>query len=306
MRPVLLFLIVASCAVSVGAQSMGGNGADLWWFWPLMLFVVTLFIGIVAVLGGVGGAVLFVPIVSGFFPFHLDFVRSAGLIVALSSSLAAGPGFLKKGLASIRLSIPIALVTSVGSIIGALVGLRLPTDIVQTALGVSILLIVVLMVSAKKSEYPVVTESDSTSKMLGWSGCYREASTDSLIAWKTRRTPLALVIFLFIGVMAGMFGLGAGWANVPTLNLLMGLPLKMAAATSSFLLSVTDTSAAWVYINSGAVLPILIAPSVIGIFIGARIGGALMVKASPKAVRIVVIIMLLLAGVRSVLKGLGI
>ena len=44
--------------------------------------------------------------------------------------------------------------------------------------------------------------------------------------------------------MAGMFGLGAGWANVPVLNLLMGAPLKISVATSKFLLAITDTSAA--------------------------------------------------------------
>ena len=31
--------------------------------------------------------------------------------------------------------------------------------------------------------------------------------------------------------MAGMFGLGAGWANVPVLNLLMGVPLKVSVGT---------------------------------------------------------------------------
>jgi uncharacterized membrane protein YfcA len=37
---------------------------------------------------------------------------------------------------------------------------------------------------------------------------------------------MGLVLFLLIGVMAGMFGIGAGWANVPALNLLMGAPLE--------------------------------------------------------------------------------
>ena len=49
-----------------------------WWIWPIALFVATFAMGIVAVLAGVGGGVLFVPIVSAFFPFHLDFVRAAG------------------------------------------------------------------------------------------------------------------------------------------------------------------------------------------------------------------------------------
>ena len=61
-----------------------------WWHWPLILLVVTFFMGIIAVLGGVGGGVLFVPIISGFFPFHLDFVRGTGLLVALCGALAAG------------------------------------------------------------------------------------------------------------------------------------------------------------------------------------------------------------------------
>ena len=78
-----------------------------WWVWPLSLFIVTFVLGIVAVLGGVGGGVLFVPIIGGFFPFHIDFVRGAGLLVALAGALAAGPGLLKKGMADLRLALPV-------------------------------------------------------------------------------------------------------------------------------------------------------------------------------------------------------
>src|SRR3990170_277331 len=144
-----------------------------WWIWPLALFAVTFLLGIVAVLAGVGGGVLFVPIVGGFFPFHLDFVR------------------------------------------------------------------------------------------------------------------------------------GAGWANVPVFNLLMGVPLKLSVGTSGFLLSVIDTSAAWVYINRGAVLPLIVAPSIIGVMLGAKIGARLLRVAPAARVRRIVIGLLLVAGARSLLKGLG-
>ncbi len=78
--------------------------------------------GIVAVLGGVGGGVLFVPIISGFFPFHIDFVRGTGLLVALCGALAAGPELLKSNLASLRLAMPMALIASTMAIVGAMVG----------------------------------------------------------------------------------------------------------------------------------------------------------------------------------------
>ena len=71
----LLFFISPAFA---DASANGVSDGHAWWFWPLVLFIVTFVMGIVAVLGGVGGGVLFVPIISGFFPFHLDFVRGTG------------------------------------------------------------------------------------------------------------------------------------------------------------------------------------------------------------------------------------
>src|SRR3954471_18359521 len=106
-----------------------------WWIWPIALFAVTFLLGIVAVLSGVGGGVLFVPIVGSFFPFHLDFVRGAGLLLALSGALSAAPSLLSSGLASLRLAMPFALVGSTASIFGALLGLALPASLMHTALG---------------------------------------------------------------------------------------------------------------------------------------------------------------------------
>src|SRR5580765_5747414 len=57
----------------------GSTATVAWWVWPLALFLVCFVLGVFAVPAGVGGGVLFVPIVSAFFPFHLDFVRGAGL-----------------------------------------------------------------------------------------------------------------------------------------------------------------------------------------------------------------------------------
>jgi len=93
--------------------------------------------------------VLFVPIVGGFFPFSMDFVRGAGLFVALSGALAAGPGLLKRGFADLRLAIPLALIASASSIVGAMIGLALPSKVVNIALGGTILFIVVIMFLAK-------------------------------------------------------------------------------------------------------------------------------------------------------------
>ncbi len=303
-----LFLNFSGIAYGVEpvAAPIEKDSSTPWWIWPLVLFVVTFLLGIVAVLGGVGGGVLFVPIIGGFFPFHLDFVRGAGLLVALSGALAAGPGLLKKGMADLRLALPVALIASSCAIVGAMVGLALPTNIVQTALGATILGIVAIMLMARKSEYPEVKQADALSTALRINGVYYEVSTGQEVNWKIHRTPQGLAAFIVVGVMAGMFGLGAGWANVPVLNLMMGAPLKVSVATSKFLLSITDTSAAWIYINNGAVLPMMVVPSIIGIMLGSIVGVRILAKTKPAAVRYIVIAMLLFAGARALLKGLGI
>ncbi|MFO1304774.1 MAG: sulfite exporter TauE/SafE family protein [Burkholderiales bacterium] len=286
--------------------AVGGAAEVAWWVWPLALFVVCFALGIVAVPAGVGGGVLFVPIVSGFFPFHLDFVRGAGLLVALASALSAGPSLLRGGLADLRLALPLALLASVSSVAGAMMGLALPANVVQVALGVTILAIVVLMALARKSDLPVVAAPDGLSAALAINGLFHDAASGRSVAWKVHRTPAGLALFAGIGVLAGMFGMGAGWANVPVLNLVMGAPLKLSAGTSSFILSLVDSAAAWVYMIEGAVLLVIAAPSVLGIMIGARIGARLLGVMRASLVRKLVLALLLFAGIRALLKGLGI
>ena len=168
-----------------------------------------------------------------------------------------------------------------------------------------ILGIVVIMVMAKKSEFPEVPKADGLSSALRITGIYHEETTGEDIDWKIHRTPQGLALFVLIGVMAGMFGLGAGWANVPVLNLLMGAPLKISVATSKFLLSITDTSAAWIYLNQGCVIPMMVVPSLVGIMLGSFIGVRILRVAKPAFVRWIVIVLLLFAGAKALTKGLG-
>ena len=304
---VMMFVSMVFVSPEVVMAAEGGVKTVLpWWAWPFILFIVTFILGFVAVLGGVGSGILFVPVIGAFFPFHLDFVRGAGLLVALAGALAASPALLTRGLADLRLSLPLAVISSACAIVGAMIGLALPANVVQISLGATILCIVLIMLLAKKSEYPEVKQACALSTALRINGIYHEVSTGQSINWQIHRTAQGLATFVIIGVMAGMFGLGADWANVPVLNLMMGAPLKVSVATSKFLLSITNTSAAWIYINNGAALPMVVMPSIIGIMLGSIVGVKILAITKPAAFRYIVIIILLFAGGRVLLKGLGI
>ncbi|GFM35287.1 sulfite exporter TauE/SafE family protein [Desulfovibrio subterraneus] len=300
--------VAAMASAAADAGVVPGADGKPWWFWPVVLLFFCFVLGIIAVLAGVGGGVLFVPLVSGFFPFHIDFVRGAGLMVALAGALAAGPGLLKRNLASLRLALPVALIASACAIAGAMLGLYLSSldpRYIQTALGATIMGIAVLLLCSKNSEYPVVTKQDAIGLALGIEGIYKDQGTGKEFHWKTHRTLPGLLLFIVIGLMAGMFGLGAGWANIPVLNLLMGAPLKVSVATSKFLLSITDTSAAWIYLNQGCVIPLMAIPSIIGLMAGSFVGVRLLAIAKPTFIRYMVIGVLFFAGFKALDKGLG-
>jgi len=304
----LVFVLSCPLVVSAAEQAAVGPAGKPWWFWPVILFVFCLVLGILAVMAGVGGGVLYVPLVSGFFPFHIDFVRGVGLMVALAGALAAGPGLLRRNLANLRLALPVALIASTFSIIGAMLGLYLSAlnpDIIQTCLGVTIVGIAILLLLSKNTEKPVVNKQDAIGLVLGLRGAYWDDGARESVEWKTHRTLLGLLMFILVGLLAGMFGLGAGWANMPVLNLLMGVPLKVSVATSKFLLSITDTSAAWIYMNRGCVIPLIAVPSIVGLMLGSLIGVKILAVAKPKMIRYIVIAVLFFAGLKAIDKGLG-
>jgi uncharacterized protein len=298
----MLFIIPAAASA---AQSQPVNELA-WWVWMLLLFIFTFLLGIIAVIAGVGGGVLFVPIVSSFFPFHIDFVRGAGLLVALSGALSAGSPLLRKGLANLKLALSMALIGSMSSIAGAMAGLAMPEKTVQLLLGLTIMFISFVMYRAKNSAYPEIEKPDLLSKTLSIYGVYYDEHLKKDVNWQIHRTPIGLLLFIVIGFMAGMFGLGAGFANVPVFNLVLGAPLRVSVATSVFVLSINDTAAAWVYLHKGAVLPLIAVPSIAGMMLGTKIGARLLTKVHTSVVRRAVIALLAVAGLRALLKGFGI
>jgi len=297
--------VMGSVLVALTAARVVGSDASMnTWAWPLILLLFCFGVGIIAPVAGVGGGVLYVPLVSAFFPFHIDFVRAAGLLVAMSGSLAAGPYLLRCGLANLRLALPAALIAAVSATAGAHLGFALPDSVVQILLGLLVVGVAVLLLTGRNVEFPVVGVQDSVGARLGLSGSYTEQSSASEVPWRTHRTLPGLLAFVEGGLVAGMFGLGAGWINVPVLNLVMGVPLKVAAGTSNFLIAYVDASAAWVYLHKGAVLPFVVVPSIVGLAAGAAIGARLLPQAKPRLIRTVVVLVLLFAGVKTLYEGI--
>lgn len=283
----------------------------VWWAWPLIMFGFTFIIGLIAPVSGVGGGVLFVPLSTAFFPFSLDFIRGTGLIMGLTGALSSSPRLTRAGMANLRIMVPIVIVSILTSVPGGTVGLWVTNTypagqhIITTALGVLLFIIFYVMLRSDRVEFPKVLMQGPLAKGLGLEGAWYESSMACVIEYKATRLRWGLLAFAAVGFVAGMFGLGAGWASVPVLNLIMGCPIKVATSTTMLIISANSAAASWVYLANGAVLPLLVLPSVLGMTLGARIGTRLAMKAKPRVVRYLVMGIMLFSAILDIVKGLG-
>ena len=283
-------------------------------FFAIALFLVTVVIGIIAVLGGTGGGVLFTPIMMGFTPINSYIVRATGLFVALAGSLIAARPFLRKGLANTKLLLFAAVPYAIFAIIGALLAGYIQETmgatgnaVVSLALGCLVVIIgLLIIIGGKKVEYPEIKKTDSLSERLALGGVYWEKSLSKVISYKIARAPVGILLFCLVGVISGLFGVGAGWAMVPVLNLAMFAPLKIAAASSKVIIGIGDSGAIWPYLMNGGVFPLFLIPSIVGVVVGTAVGAKLMPIVKASLIRWLVILVLFAAGGKLVYDGLRI
>jgi uncharacterized membrane protein YfcA len=89
---------------------------------------------------------------------------------------------------------------------------------------------------------------------------------------KVRRLGTGLWISYLAGVISGLLGVGGGPIKVPVMYLVMGVPLKVATATSNFMIGVTAAASAYIYYVRGNIQVNPTAPVVVGVFMGSLLG----------------------------------
>lgn len=309
----LIILTVAAYAVLALFSNTGGSEALPIAPWAIIAiaFILSTGIAIVAVLGGVGGGVIFTPIMLGFTSMDTLMIRSTGLVVAMFSGLVSSGPFMRNGLADIKLVLYCAIPIIVGAMAGATTAIQLASTmgeqgdaIVRLLLGLVLVFIATMfIVGGSKTEYPQPKSIDPFSRMLGLTSTYWEASLNKPVTYSVNQALLGGILFLVVGFTGGFFGLGGGWAVVPVLNLVMAVPLKISAASSGVLLAIGNAAAIWPYIVSGALIAVVAAPWMLGQVIGGILGAHILAKIKAAFIRNILIALLILTSIKLISRG---
>lgn len=313
----LLILIISFGAlglISLGLETpAGGMSGGKIFAWLFGFFFLSFAIAMVAVIGGIGGGVLFTPFMLAFTSVDSLIVRATGLIVAMFSGLISTGPFMRGGLANLRICIYCAAAYGVGAFTGAQGAIYVAKHLgdtgeglVRLALGLILLsLAVYFIVGGKKIEWPEVKKVDRFTNWLQLSQPYYEFSLGRVVDYPLTRAGWVLLAIIGVGMLSGFFGLGAGWAIVPAQNLIMAVPLKVAAANSGVLLGMGDCIAVWPYLLMGAIIPLFAAPWLVGQVMGGLLGALILIRVKAGFVRYLLIGFMFLACFGLLTKGLN-
>jgi hypothetical protein len=278
----------------------------------LVFFIVSTAIAIVAVMAGIGGGVIFTPIMLAFTNVNSLVIRATGILISMASSPISTGIFAKKGLINFRLCLLMAICQSCGALIGANIAISTAISaglteegLLRLSLGIILLLLsAYFIVSGKSLEWPVVKKIDKLTHLLNLGQTIYEESEGLAKKYNVKRVLLGAGLIIVVGIIGGFFGMGGGWAITPALNMGMGIPLKISAANTSFILGISGGISIWPYVFAGSIIPIFVLPWVAGQIVGGLIGSFLLVRVKAKVVKVLLIGIMFFTSFTLIARGL--
>ena len=315
MTVVVVLSYLALALISYGSETPP-DGLSAWSITAILFgsFIASFCLALVAVIAGIGGGVLFTPVMLAFTAIDSLVIRATGLVVAMFSGLVSTKLFMNTGLGNLKVCIFGATIAGIGALTGATSAIYVAEymgpsgeGFIRIALGGIILFIAALFFfGGGKVEWPEVKKSGHFAKLAKLEQPYVEKSLGRVINYKVKRARWFLLAAFGIGLLSGFFGLGGGWALVPAQNLIAGIPLKVSAANSGILLGMIDSIGVWPYLLMGAVIPLFVAPWLVGQVVGGIVGAHILVAIKAGFVRLMLIGIMIFTAYGLVTRGLNI
>jgi uncharacterized membrane protein YfcA len=157
-----------------------------------------------------------------------------------------------------------------------------------------------LVMAARSGRRNVIPDATVDPGRLG--GRLREG--EAVYVYRVRRLAVGLGASLVAGAISGLLGLGGGIIKVPILNSFCGIPIRVAAATSTFMIGVTTAASAFLYMSRGDVAVHLTAAVCLGALPGSLLGARLSDRVQARSLKLLMTATLLLVAARMALAAL--
>jgi hypothetical protein len=257
--------------------------------------------GVFGSLLGLGGGVLIVPLLTLGFGLPLRDAVGVSLVCVIMTSSAAAGVYLERHVANLRLGMTLELFTALGALVGGSIAFLLDERLLTLLFAGLLVYVAITMARAGKvppaaaSELAVapVTDAPGASTMMD------RLSGDG---YRVRNLGRGVAGATGAGVASALLGIGGGIIKVPLMHLAMGVPLRVATATSNLMIGITAAASTVIYVIHGGIDPYVAGPTAIGVFLGASAGSRLSHRVDVRLLRMLFVIVLAYTAVQMLLR----
>jgi len=236
-------------------------------------------------LGGLGGAVLLVPILT-LTGTDASAAATLGLVSVAAGSVATATVQLRERTVNHRIGVSTEIAASSGAVAGALLSTEVSDTFLTVMLGLVAIAAAVLggrRKGIRNKPDPSLTAADIGEHVGALSGAYD--LNGGVVPYRAHRLQIGLGLMAISGLVAGLAGASGGFIKTPAQSEVMKVPVKVAAATTSFTIGITSAAALVVHASQERINPIASAGVVCGAMVGAAFGARMQSHFSPVGIR---------------------
>lgn len=239
---------------------------------------------------GLGGGLLIVPLLTFGFGLPLREAVGVSLVCVIVTSSASAGVYLQRRQANLRLGMVLELFTGVGAVVGGAIAFLVDERLLAGLFAIILGYTAFTMWRGARPRAAVPVGDETTPDLAD--GVDAAADIDlepdedartvdpdagmlGLSPAGAARLPLASVASVGAGVASALLGIGGGLVKVPVMHLVLGVPLRIATATSNLMVGITASTSAIVYLLRGGIDAYATGPTAVGVFIGASLGSRL-------------------------------
>ena len=266
----------------------------------MLTLALTLLVGVLAgglgALLGIGGGVVLVPLVHAVLGRSFREAAAVSLVAVLSTSASVAAATETRRLLNVRLALNLVS----GATFGANVLHLLSEQTYEKIFGVTAAVIAVGMLQRLDKRNVRSGAAVVDPGVLG--GHFHDEDTRTEVYYHPRRIPLAMAAAFGAGTLSSLLGIGGGILVVPSLNSWCGVPMRVAAATSAFMIGITAIPGAIAHYHLGYMTDFrLAAAAAIGVLLGYRLGISLGQRTPVRGLKILMAAMLAVVAMKYLL-----
>ena len=261
----------------------------------IYLILFGFFVGVIGSVLGIGGGAFIVPFLVMIFKLPLKYAIASSLVSIIATSTAVASVNLERGLVNVRLGVMLELTMALGSIFATYMMIWMKPSILQ-------ILFAFMLLPTSLSMYLRSREKDKEEYYLGGERIYSyyDPSVRKHIKYSISSKGKASIFSFFAGMLSGLFGLGGGLIQVPVMNIVCKVPMKVATATSNFMIGLSSSASALILWKKGYVIESIVISLIIGVLVGSVFGMRVLYRARNSTLQVLFSMLLMIVSFKMI------